>query len=177
MEGRLMTREDTKGLLMTLMATYPNFKIEDKTATINAWHMFLEPYTQQQIIGALKIYATSNNSGFAPSVSQLLSLINKPSELSEMTEAEAWSLVSKAIRRSAYYSNEEFEKLPEEVQKAVGSPTQLFNWAIDEDYNEGVVMSLFQRNYRTVLQRKRDYNMLPPDMRLEVNNPNLIEMR
>ena len=37
--------------------------------------------------------------------------LTKNSEV-DLNETEAWALVSKAIRRSAYYSEEEFKKLP-----------------------------------------------------------------
>ena len=43
----------------------------------------------------------------------------------EMSELEAWAIVRKAIGRSNYYAEEEFEKLPEACKMAVGNPSNL----------------------------------------------------
>ena len=69
-----MTREETKELLMTINAIYPNFKVnpDQMTFTINAWHMVLKDYPATAINNALQKYANSSKSGFAPSVSQLI---------------------------------------------------------------------------------------------------------
>lgn len=79
----------------------------------------------------------------------------------EMSDMEAWGLVSKAIRNSAYHAQEEFEKLPEVVQKSIGTSQQLYNWATDEEYNEGVIQSNFLRSYRVCQQRAKENAKLP----------------
>ena len=83
----------------------------------------------------------------------------------EPNETEAWTLVSKAIRNSSYNSIQEFSKLPPLVQKAVGQPSQLEQWAMDEDYNENVVASNFMRTYRGEVIRAKEYNKLPEKIR------------
>lgn len=164
-----MTKDECKGLLMVIQATYPNFKISDPQTMLNAWYLFLKDYEADQITMSLKTYVATSNTGFAPSVSQLIGGLTKTMEYNELSEAEAWSLVSKALRNSAYHSKEEFERLPKEVQRAVGSPSQLRVWALDESYNESVVMSQFLRTYRTVLQRAKEINQLPHELRIQIN--------
>lgn len=170
-----MTRDETKKIIMIICATYPNFKPDNLTQTVDAWHFFLSDYPYETISMALKAYVTGSASGFAPSASELIATARRPSELSELNDMEAWGLVSKALRNGTYHSKEEFEKLPINVQKAVGSPTQLYIWATDDGYNESVTMSLFQRAYKNVLSRNRDIEAMPPEMRLQVNERLRIE--
>ena len=120
-----MTRDETKRIIQIMCATYPNWHPSDLSSTVDAWHLMLEEYPYQEIAVALKAYITSDTSGFAPSVGQIigkLKLIAAPEQLNEM---QAWSMVSKAIRNGTYGAEAEFEKLPEVVQKAVGTPANL----------------------------------------------------
>ena len=130
----------------------------------------LSDYDYNLVAMALKAYILSDTSGFAPSIGQLVSKIQtltKPQELSEM---EAWSLVSKAIRNSGYNSVEEFANLPVLVQKAVGLPDQLRVWALDENYNEQVAASNFMRCYRTELNRHYELERMPNEIRELIKN-------
>lgn len=84
-----------------------------------------------------------------------------------MSELEAWSLVRKAVRNSGYHSVEEFEKLPEACQRAVGSAANLKEWALmDSERVETVEQSHFIRNYRTTVQRISEEKKLPESIRL-----------
>ena len=157
---RSMTRDETKELLMMLRATYPNFNVkpEEMTFTINAWQMMLEEYPYQAIQVALKIYVKTSTSGFAPSVSQLINAMYQPTKQNELSEGEAWALVKRAIQDGAYSATERYEELPDLVKQAVGSPNMIFQWSqTDSDEVNTVVMSNFQRTYRTILHRK-EYN-------------------
>lgn len=160
-----MTREETQKLLAIISAIYPNFKVQDKSATVEAWHLMLSEYSYQDMSIALKIFVNTSGKGFAPSVDQLIAMTRKPSELTQMSEGEAWALVNKAIGRSLYYAEEEFAKLPQEVQRAVGSAEQLRTWAVSTDYNGSVVSSNFMRAYRTVCERKQMVESLPAEVR------------
>lgn len=161
-----MTREETTKILAVIGATYPNFKPEDKTATVDAWHFMLSDYDYNMINIALKAYVTTSNTGFAPSVSQLIAMTHKADEFNQMNEVEAWSLVSSALRNSSYHAEEEFNKLPPVIQKCVGSPSQLRMWAqSDEQSIESVVASNFQRSYRVECERAKEYNRMPVEAR------------
>lgn len=151
-----MTRDDTKQLIRMIMATYPNFKPENIKETVDAWTFILEEYPGELVGNAFKEYVKTKRTGFAPSVNDLIDIISKPVDDAFLNEVEAWALVSNAIRRSAYYAEEEFKRLPEPVQKALGSPTMLRVWALDEEFNENVAMSNFSRTYKTVVDREKE---------------------
>lgn len=160
-----MTREEVQDLLAMVQATYPNYNPPSKTAAVNAWTIALEEYSKDEIAMAFKVYMQTNTSGFAPAPGQLIDKIRSITKPQELNEMEAWALVSRAIRNSAYNSVEEYAKLPPLVQKAVGLPSQLRIWALDEDFNEQVVMSQFQRCYRTEVARAQEISKMPTEVR------------
>lgn len=163
-----MTREEIKKIIGGIIVSYPNYKPQDMSMTVQMWEMMLGEYDYRTVTMALKSYITTDTSGFAPSIGQIIEkirLINRKNDEQLLTEAEAWSLVSKALRNSTYHSKEEFDKLPELVQKAVGSHEMLSVWAKDENYNENVVSSNFMRSYRAIVKRQEEYMALPTDVR------------
>lgn len=153
-----------------MIDSYSNYKPNNISETVDVWYMMLSDYEYNLVAMALKAYILSDTSGFAPSIGQLVSkiqTITKPHELSEM---EAWSLVSKAIRNSGYNSVEEFAKLPPIVQNAVGLPGQLRTWALDENYNEQVVSSNFIKCYKTEIARQTDLSKMPSEILKLIND-------
>lgn len=160
-----MTREETKKIVMVMVSTYPNWKPNNLSATVDAWSIMLDEQSYEEVAIALKTYANTDTSGFAPSVGQLTSIIrnikDKGDGTEELTENDAWVLVFKAIKRSSWYSEEEFEKLPPTVRKAVGNPMVLKEWAQTENLNLSVESSNFKRNYNTLAAREREMKALP----------------
>ncbi len=159
-----MTREETVTIIRAIKASYPTFKPDDLSETVNVWHMMLEDQDYRAVTMALKSYIRTNNSGFAPSIGQLMEYINNMTAPEQPTGTQAWGLVIKAIRNSGYNSLEEFAKLPETVQKAVGSPEQLRSMALSENFNESVESSNFMRSYQVILNREKELQKLSPDV-------------
>jgi len=159
-----MTRDETKELLMMIQAVYPNFKVspDQMTPTINSWHLMLEEYPAAAVKGAFKTYVKTNSSGFAPAVAQIIGAMYAVKTNDRLNEAEAWALVKRAIQDGCYHAQERFDELPENVQKAVGSANMIKQWAMAEsDDVNTVVMSNFQRAYRTVISRKEFSERVP----------------
>ena len=160
-----MTREETQQLLLAISSIYPNFEVKDKTLAVDTWQWALGEYPIGTVKAALQIYVKTSNTGFAPSVSQLIGCIHAPADHSRMSEGEAWALVKKAIQDGNYHSEERFAELPETVQKAIGGASMLRQWAQtdSEDVNT-VIMSNFQRAYRTVSQREEFSEKVPEEL-------------
>lgn len=168
-----MTREETVEIIHIICDCYPNFKPEDLSRTIDAWQVMLEEYSCEQVAAALKAYITSNTSGFAPSVGEIVAkiqLVSQPQELDGMT---AWGLVSKALRNGTYGAVEEFKKLPPLVRQAVGMPDNLKNWAT-ADYQtiETVIQSNFLRTYETIVKRANEINRMPDNIKSLIEKTN-----
>ena len=164
-----MTRDDVIKLLMMVQAAYPNYKPQDKTVTVNMWHEMLSEYDSNAVMAAFKAFVMTDSSGFPPSVGQILGVLRKASisdSESEITALEAWAMVSKALRNGYYGAEEEFEKLPPLVKKAVGSPMNLRNWSqTDLKSIETVVMSQFLSAYKTEQKRAEDLAMIPEGLK------------
>lgn len=167
-----MTSKETKKILATIMVAYPNFKLVNVDATANIWLDALNDFDYSLVSMALKNYIRSDESGFAPSIGQLVKQIKIISVPDHLNEISAWSLVSNAIRNSGYNSVSEFEKLPELVQMAVGSPGQLRQWALDENYNEQVASSNFMRTYRSVKESSVNNSKYSDNAKALIDNVN-----
>lgn len=174
MEERLVTRDETINILMTIQSAYPSFKVPDKTIAVNTWYSILREYQYSQVCAALKKYIQTNKNGFAPSIGQIIDEISDIYSKNEENEMEAWMLVQKAIRNSTYHAEEEFSKLPETVQKAVSHPRQLREWATMENIDGrawNVMQSNFMRTYRAEVEKEKEMRKLSPDL-LELMSQN-----
>ena len=168
-----MTREETVKIIRIMVDSYPNYKPNDLSETVDVWQMMLEEYSYQEVSIALKAYILSDDSGFAPSIGKLVSKIHTMTAPQELNEMEAWSLVYKAICNGTYNSVSEFEKLPPLVQKAVGLPDSLREWAMTENLNLEVVMSNFQRAYKAELKRHEELQKMPQNVRQLIEKANV----
>lgn len=165
-----MTREETTNLLMMIQAAYPNFNPPNKSVAVNTWCAMLQEYDYKAVQAGLKAYIANDTKGFPPAIGQIISKIHDMVDEPSMNELEAWSIVSKSIRNGAYNSVEEFEKFPDDIKKAIGSPTQIRTWSIDENYNEQVASSNFMRSYRQVVTTRKEFNKLPGDVKSLIEN-------
>lgn len=165
-----MTRDETKKIIMAIVALYPNWDPAKNggtvSATITAWHTVLGDYPYGAVAGALKAYSRTNNSGFAPSPGELIEIADRIAYNDDLSEMEAWSMVSRAIRNGIYGAEEEYKRLPEIVQKAVGGPSMLRVWAESTRSEiETVVQSNFMRTFRAVKERQVTDRKIPADVR------------
>lgn len=156
-----MTLDETKKVIAVIISAYPNYHPADIKAVVSVWKELLEDHSYECVSTALRMYMSTDSNGFAPSPGQIIERVKLLTSERRLNEIEAWTLVRKAIQNSGYNSVEEYAKLPEEVQKAVGQPEQLRIWALDEHYNESVVSAAFMRSYRTELKRSEDISKLP----------------
>lgn len=80
---------------------------------------------------------------------------------------------SDGLEDGTYGAVEEFNKLPPLVKQAVGMPDNLRNWAMS-DYQaiETVIQSNFLKNYRTVVNRSKELNCMPPEIKSLIDKAN-----
>lgn len=164
-----MTKDDTKKIIAAMVTAYPNYKPDNMSFTVDLWTEMLADYDYQAVQIGLKSYITTNTSGFAPSIGQLIDEINRFTHPPALNAMEAWSLVKRAMQNGCYHSVEEFARLPIEAQKAVGSPSQLQAWSMDEYFNENRARDNFINAYTTEVRRSEQMVRMPGQLR------NLIE--
>lgn len=159
-----MTAEGVTKLLFTMTRAYPSYKPTEMEEIGKVWQCMLSQYSDKEVALALKAFVISDTKGFAPSPGQLIDLIHKKPD--EMSELEAWGLVNRAIRNGNYGAEEEFAKLPEVIQAAVGSPGQIREWAsMDIEDLQTVAQSNFLRSYRACAERARLVEKMPDNMK------------
>ena len=150
-----MTLDETKFLLLSIEALYPNCNFKDPVVTSKIWNSVLYDQEAANIMQALKIYARTDGSGFAPSPGKLIEIVDNTINPTIPIENAA-DMVRRAVSNSLYNSIEEFQKLPPAIQKAVVSPSRLASWArTDIDEFETVCMSHFRKSYKICLKREQ----------------------
>lgn len=172
-----MTVNDARKIIAVMLVSYPNFKPIDTELMATTWADMLNEYSYEQVSVALKCYITTDTSGFAPSIGQLIDKLKTVEQPQELNELQAWGLVRKAINNSGYHSEEEFAKLPPLVQKAVGTPGQLKQWGLsDIESIETVAQSNFMRTYRAVAKREDEVSRMPKEIRqlIQQNEPKIM---
>lgn len=145
---------------------YPNatWASEANEAMIDAWHEMLEPYPFEVVSAALKRHVV--NSTYEPKVKDILTeiMLMQPIKGKDtpMTVEQAWQMLMRAVRNSAYYSKQEYNKLPPDIQRRT-SPEDLKFLATIED--DGTALSVyranFMRSYGETAKRHEMDNMLP----------------
>ena len=172
-----MTPTEFATIALALKSAFNVRGFLDTAESINVWNVALSDLDYKQVHDAVMYYIMTEEQIPKPA-----SIRRKIAELSNMNtpnEMQAWGIVSKALRNGLYGSKEEFEKFPEEIKKAVGSPEQLHNWATS-DYREieTVIQSNFMRSYRGVCEQQKKLSLLPEIARQRIakqNEQKLIE--
>lgn len=165
-----MNREETIKILAVLRGAYPAFyrdiTKQEAESTISLWGSMFDEEPYELVGAAVKSFISGDTKGFPPAIGQIKELLRKITQPEEMTEQEAWVYVSKALRNSTYGSEEEFAKLPPEVQRVVHDPGQLRQWAMSpaEDV-ETVIASNFMRSFRAKQKSSREYMALPTSVK------------
>ena len=156
-----MDRKETIKIIASIKAVYPahfqRYSQQDIEEMVNAWNALFEDIPYEQVSAGLKIYMRSDTKGFPPAPGQVLNTMVGVKSRTALTAEEAWSLVYKAIGNSAYNSEQEFDRLPVECQRAIGSADNLKEMAtLDRRDVETVEKSHFIRIYDIEAQRTRN---------------------
>ena len=145
-----MTAQETGKILSIISEIYPSFRKDRNIQTTqDVWLTIFEHTPYAAVEQALMAYIATDTKGFPPVPGAINERIMQARELEGLTENDAWILVLKAVSRGIYNSGEEFAKLPAEVQRIVGHPAQLHEWALlDAGEVNTVIASAFRRSWR-----------------------------
>ena len=168
-----MTKQEVSQILTIIQAEYPNsFSKLDKRQMQAKYELWCVEFSQDSfdsVFTALRMYLESGEE-FAPNIGQLRKKMRMQVEQDEMSENEAWALVSKACRNGSYGYMKEFAKLPPLVQKAVGNADQIRQWAgMDEETVESVIAAGFKRSYRVAKERQKELDSYSPALKEVLN--------
>ena len=160
-----MTREETIAILGVLKTAYPAFYRDlGREAALQAvalWHEMFASDDAAAVTAAVKALIKTRKEGYPPTVGEVSETVAELTRPEELTRLEAWRLVAKACRNGLYGAEEEFAKLPPLVQKTVGTPHQLREWAMMDAATFSVTGSHFQRSFEIMQKREREASALP----------------
>lgn len=157
-----MTLDEFSVLVKAMKAVYADPKFLADEYAVETWYSMLCDLPYPELSYALKAHMQTDP--FPPTIAGLRSQVSK-AKTQPMTELEAWAIVRTAVGRSGYYWQEEFEKLPKTIQKAVGRAENLKEWATtDLSELETVIQSQFLRSFRVAAKREEEVSRMSPDM-------------
>ena len=165
-----MTKADVIGIMAILETAYPQYYAkrgnQERMEGANLWAELFAADPAPVVAAAIKSIIVSSPNPFPPSIGEIKNKMHDLTTPAEMSETEAWALVSKALHNGIYGYQAEFDKLPPTVQAAVGRAEQLREWAMmDIGEIESVVASNFMRGFKTIQKREREVALIPPDVR------------
>lgn len=161
-----MTKKEMAEIFTIMQTNYPD-EFKDKSdayinGKLNLWLMSFRDDDYTELLTAVMAHINTDTNRFMPPVGVIKAKLVEIRMPEDMTPQEAWELVSKATRNSSYNSGEEFAKLPPVVQRLVGSPNQLREWAqMDTEIFQSVVASNFQSSYKVRAAKEREFLALP----------------
>lgn len=155
-------------LVMSMKAVYTKPEFLPDEHAVNVWYRLLRDLDYKTASLALQKHMMC--SPFPPTIADIrsaaaefTSAVNGTEELSELS---AWSLVRRAVRNSSYNAESEYERLPDVIRIAVGSPDNLREMAaMPIETVESVEQSHFIRAYRAVKSREKELQKLSPAVR------------
>ena len=168
-----MTRQETGIIMDILTAAYPRFyrgsSAEEMRNVMKLWTDMFARDDVALVAAAVKSVIEGDEKGFPPTIGQVKAKLRLLTAPKELTEAEAWDMVARAIRNGLYGAAEEFERFPPAVKRIVGSPNTLREWArMDTETVHSVVSSNFQRSYRAIAAKEKEIAALPLEVRARV---------
>ena len=166
-----MDRTDAAKILAVLKAAYPHsFKDltkRDAESVLDLWSQMFSEDPYEEVSAAVYALIAKRKDGYSPTVGEVKEQLFTIKNTEKLSEQSAWALVSKACQNGLYGYRKEFEKLPPEVQRAVGAPEQLKAWAaMDADTVESVISSNFMRGYKAQMEREKESAKLPQSVQL-----------
>ena len=164
----MVTEAETAKIIALLREYYPR-DVESTTikAKVRAWWLVLRDYPYDAMQAAAVSFAANDRKGFMPSPGQLVEQLQLLTSRDALSAQEAWALVHKAVSRADLNNpSKEFDKLPPEVQKTIGSANMLREWGlVDERTFNTVIYSNFVRAYETHEKRRQAFEAVPAAVR------------
>lgn len=158
-----MTREEAIKILTVLKANYQNLykNISKKEAEdiIELYQIMFKDCDYKLV--NLAVTELINTFQYPPTIADIKNKMYELSNKDEKSPTELWDKLLKAIRNGTYGYNEEFKKLPKEVQEFVREPFQLHELAgLESGKIHTVVKGQFLKQIEIIKQRKKEESIM-----------------
>lgn len=162
-----MTREEFGTIVLALRAAYQrdSFLADREMAAL--WYDMLSDLDYRAVHESVKRHILTSK--FPPTIAEIRKgTVNEEDFQNGM---EAWALVHKAICNGIYHAEEEFEKLPEAAQRAIGSPGVLYELALSDNKTVGIEKARFLKVYEVEVAKAKERAQIP------MSNTGMIEQK
>ena len=153
-------------ILAILRVAYPNFYkamgADDYSDTVMLWCEMFKDDPFALVSAAVKTFIASDEKGYPPHIGAIKAAIAKLITSDAMTEMEAWNIVRGKM--SCYATHADYLALPPVIQRAVGSASQLCQWAMADTESLSVTQSNFMRSFRAAQEADRQRAKIPKDV-------------
>lgn len=165
-----MTRDEFKKIVKGLKSIFSDPKFIADQDAFDMWYALLKDLDYEVASMATQAYMQTEKFSPTPAdIRRYASQITSPFT-NDMSEVEAWGMVSKAVCNSLYHSEEEFERLPKLIQQVLGNPIRLRELAqLDVAQLQTVEASNFMRSYRARLEVHKRELQLNDSLRISIN--------
>lgn len=165
-----MTRKETLQIMSILKAAYPAYYKDlsrsESESVVGLWSAMFAQDDYRVVSLAVRALLETDVKGYPPHIGAVKAKMHQIMRPADRTPAEAWALVESAAGNSAYEAEKEYDGLPPIIKRLVGSPSQLREWAqMDAVTFRSVVGSNFQRSYKEAVEREKELEKLPQDIR------------
>lgn len=162
-----MNRQETTQIITLLAGNYNSIaekSKEQKQMMLNTWQECLGDLDYKLVLQAVK--KTIIKSPFPPTIHDIRKYAVELINPIEDRRLEVWDECYKLICRGSVVTQEEFDKHSYICKKFLGSVNQLRSYArSDIDTINTVVKSSFLKQYEILLDRQKEENLLPENLR------------
>jgi macrodomain Ter protein organizer (MatP/YcbG family) len=159
-------KEDRKNaikIVTILKAAFPTFLKENDKAmlnmTVQTWHKYTKDLNFDLVQMAIDKYIATSNKPFAPSISEIRTIVNELENGQHKTDAEAWDVVMTQIRRCGIYEEKSaLESLDEVTRKAVRA-IGYREMCLSE--NKEIIRAQFNKYYNSLSTRQKEKEISP----------------
>jgi len=174
----LLNKQETAKVIAIIQATYPSFYEKADTAsqkaTLDIWRSIFADHDYAEVSSALMAFIATDTKGYPPVPGQLNAKIRTLRD-DAVPEQEIWIIIRRAISNGRYGYTKEFAKLPSVVQKIVGDPSALREWAdLDDEKLNTIIRAQIVKSYQAHLEREKELDMLPTTISARIGKRSVI---
>lgn len=164
-----MNKQQVVELVTLLQTEYPQsftrLDARQMAAKINLWQDEFKDDNSEEVYTAVRTLMRSGRQ-WAPTFGEIREKMRSMNAPEELSETAVLDIISRAAANGTYHADEEFKKLPPELQEIVHSPTQLREWAMmDADSFKTVIGSFVMKSYTAGIRRAKERAALPESVR------------
>lgn len=155
-----MTKEETQKILKILKVNYPNsftrLSDDETYMYLELWSDAFKDIPCDLVAKAVKEIIDADTREFAPNIGQVKNQIFKRFEQSRADAGEVWEKVLHSCACDYDRAKRNFDRLPYNVQRAVGSPSWLQELGYTNVDSQTYMRKEFERKYQLVLAKEKE---------------------